>query len=215
MHPDNNPINTSQTNSTTKKTKPKKISHHHLHPFRWIFVIILIIAGSFGGYWGYTKYNNSYNSLNAANTLNNIVMLNKEYAKSNKFTYEFYWKLGCKDCESIQKQGIIPMLHKAQKQNNLIAINTTKFKRANSAQAKDWFTDNNFGSVPTLIVKYHGYPIYLYTGTNINKFKQLLNETNPTTHKKLQHKVANQELIDNDFDKSLTTTQSQNPVTGQ
>lgn len=207
LHPDTSSLSRPQTSSST----PSK--RHHYHVFRWLLLILIVLGLSVGGYWGWTRYQATYYSLPAANTATNLIEVNQTYQKSNKFTYEFYWKPGCPDCEHIQKAGIIPALHRAQRQANLVAVNTTKFKT--SRQAQDWFANSNFGSVPTLIIKYHGYPIYLYTGTNTAKFKKLLNGINPETGRKLKHAKPQHETIDNDFDHSLQNIDSNNPVTGQ
>jgi thiol-disulfide isomerase/thioredoxin len=147
---------------------------------------------------------NNYVSLPQSNTPAKILSTSQDYANSNKLSYEIYYRPDCIDCQKMMKAGLVKALH--QTKGNVVAINTLKFKNANKKQSSAWFSENYVTNTPTLIVKSHGYPIYLYAGDNIKTFKTLLNGKNPKTNKTLSHsKHPTKQYYQNDFTKSDTT----------
>jgi hypothetical protein len=147
---------------------------------------------------------NNYISLPQVNTPAEIINMNKYYATNNKLSYELYYQPNHIDCKKVMKTGLVKYLHKTK--GHIIVINTANFKKTNKQQASTWFAKNHITNTPTLIVKSHGYPIYLYSGDNINVFKILLNGKNPKTNKPLSHsKHPKTQYYQNDFTNSDTT----------
>ena len=147
---------------------------------------------------------NNYVSLPQSNTPAKILKTSQDYANSNKLSYEIYYRPDCSDCKKMMHAGLVKALH--QTTGNVVAINTLAFKNANKKQSSNWLSENYVTNTPTLIVKSHGYPIYLYSGDNIKIFKTLLNGKNPKTNTTLSHsKHPKTQYYQNDFTKSNMT----------
>lgn len=139
-----------------------------------------------------------YVSLPQANTPAEIISTTEKYSKSNKLSYEIYYKPGCIDCVKMKNAGLVKSLHKTK--GNVVAINVEKFKQANKRQASTWYNENYVTNTPTLIVRSHGYPIYLYSGDNIKIYNALLAGKNPQTNEDLTHsKHPKAQYYQNDF----------------
>lgn len=203
--PNSHRLNAPETPVPNQPTKPKK--KHHF--FIWLLVLILVGAGGYGAW----KLNNSYDE---ADSPSSLMAINRESKNSNQFVMEYYWQPGCKDCKKVDKAGIEKSLKKATLHNRVVKINTKKFKEIDKRNktniASQWFASNYVTETPTLIVKYQGKPVYLYSGTNIKKFNQLLDGKNPETGKALPHKTPTHEVYLNDFDHSRQNFVSVNPT---
>ena len=201
----NHRLNRPEANPNTKPNKPKK--KHRL----FIWLIILIILGV-GGY-GILKFNKNYD---IADSPSSIIAINRESKNSKKFVMEYYWQPHCKDCTKVNKAGIEKSIQKAALKNRVVKINTNQFKkngnRNHTDTASQWFAANYVTQTPTLIIKYHGKPVYLYSGTNIKIFNKLLAGKDPQTNKPLPHKVPTHEVYLNDFDNSKQNFVSVDPI---
>lgn len=188
--------------------KPDNSKKKH-HFFTWLIVLVIIAAGGYG-FW---KFNKSYDEVN---TPASLMTINRESKNSDQFVMEYYWQPNCKDCKKVNKAGIEKSLRKATLKNHVVKINTKKFKkngnRNHSNIASQWFATNYVTQTPTLIVKYHGKPLYFYSGTDIKKFNKLLDGKNPETGKALPHKVPTHEVYLNDFDHSRQNFISVDPT---
>lgn len=121
----------------------------------------------------------------------------KNQVKNNTkdgLTYEFVFQPGCGDCQHIEKDTIKP-IHKLQRQHKLVVFN------AKNQKTKRYLLTNMVDHTPTLIVKYHGYTEYQYTGRNTKKFINLLNGKTTNGKHSLPHSGARPKLMttENDF----------------
>lgn len=187
--------------------------HHHHHFFRWFIGLALLFLGAYGGYNYYQHHQTT-----TADSPSAIIAFNKttETTGDKQLTYEYYWKPGCPDCQKVEKAGINRFLKQASLKGHVVTINTTKFKNQPTTSAKEqahqWFANNYITQVPTLIVKYQGKPIYLYSGTNIKTMRTILNGTNPQTHKAFKKVNPTHETYQNDFNHSQQTFISVDPL---
>lgn len=187
-------------NQPAPRLTPEQQKHrqkHKHHFFRWLIVLIIFVAG---GAYGYNYLKN--NQTTQVSTINALITYHKAHQSDHKLTFEYYHKPGCPDCKKVEKAGIQTSLNKAALKNNVVEINTTDLKKNGAQSAKNWFADNYVVQVPTLIVKYQGYPIYLYSGTNIKTFNTMLRGINPHTDKAFKKAKPQYEHYQNDFDNS-------------
>lgn len=131
-----------------------------------------------------------YDQLNLTKTNQAAITQQLKNNKVNHLTFEYYYSPTCNDCKRIEKQ-IVPKLHHHQKDLTVINVNNKK--------TKDYYDANEVTYTPTLIVKYHGYSLYSYAGTNMKRYQQLLAGTNPDTGKKFKLKQPAYFYINNQF----------------
>lgn len=190
--------------TTEAKQARQKRKHHFI---RWLIILILLIGG---GSWGYNYLKN--NQTTHVGTINALLAYHKAHQKDRKLTFEYYHKPGCPDCKQVEKAGIEKQLNRAALKYNVVEINTTNLKKNGAQSAKNWFADNYVVQVPTLIVKYQGYPIYLYSGTNDQIFNKMLHGINPKTNQPFKLTKPQYEHYQNDFDKSSQNFISVDPL---
>ena len=201
-----NRLNTPITTGQNQPPEPKK-KHHGM-----IVSLLIVIAFGITGYLGFKQFN----KLNEIDTPSSMITFAKSNQTNDKFVMEYYYQPGCKDCKDVDRAGIQQLLKKASVKNQLVIINTKKFRHEGSSSsqkmASQWFTNNYVTETPTLIVKYKGMPLYTYAGTNIKIYQKLLQAKNPQTGKPFPKKKPTHEVYQNDFTKSKQNFISVNPL---
>ena len=180
--------------------KPKSSNHRLNDPNRqanvhatikWSSVLVLLFV-LIGAGWFWHHQHNRFTSLTPQRT-NPQALLKavKADSHSNGFTYEVYYRTDCVDCQRLEKAGVVDVLRQAQRQHHLKInyVETATFRSQQPTQATNWFTNNQVTATPTLVVRYKGYQVVNYAGTDVNKWRQLLNGVNPVTHQKLTAQV--------------------------
>lgn len=154
------------------------------------------------GLWVFGTNHDRYANINAITTPTAARTNATKNAKSNKLSLELYYRPDCPDCQAVDKKGLPDLIKTAQSKYNVATINTNTFKDQPTKSAKKtamtWFTLNHVTQTPTLIVKVKGYPVYVYSGTDINVFKKLLKGINPATNKQFNTNAVPEQTTLND-----------------
>ena len=196
----------SSTNSSSK-TSIKRLTTAQ----SWsIIVVILIIIGLGFGYWFH--YQHQWRSLGQVSTTGDqAVALANKSAKTSKITYEIYYRDNCPDCRQLVKKKIPYQIHRQLPKSYQVTLfdDGPHFKKARKARPSvttnhttTWLHANYVTAVPSVIVKYKGYPIYMYSGTNLKKWHKLSRGINPATGKRFVKKIPHREIVENSFDHS-------------
>lgn len=142
-----------------------------------------------------------YSNLNVATTTNEAFSTQISQNRQRQLNYVFVYKPGCDDCNHVES-SVLPKLSHLQQQHRLLLIN------ANNKRTLSYLHANAVTNTPTVLVKYHDYTIYSYSGRNINKFLTILNGQNPKTKRNFKLKMPTSTHIQNDF----THTNETEPV---
>lgn len=145
------------------------------------------------GIAGYDHFNpQHFTDLKTAANTNEAFNSQLTQNRQSQLNYVFIYKPGCPDCKHIESSVIHP-LYKLEKQHRLITIN------ANNKKTLSYLHANAVTHTPTIIVKYHDYTVYQYSGRNIKKFQRILNQRNPKTNKPFKLANPKQTIVQNDF----------------
>lgn len=171
-----------------------------------IGIITILILG-FLGLFGWRYYQNTWqSSAHVQATGAGMLKASQRHAKSNKLSYEIYYRPSCKDCQSIKHHRIPAYFNQhAKGKVNLSVMKVAKkisYKTLTNRQTNNWLIENYVSSIPTVIVKYHGYPIYSYSGTNVKTWQQIARQINPDTGKHFVKRVPKSETVRSDFEHS-------------
>lgn len=171
--------------------------------------IAVLSLGSYLGLKHYHQYQNRWTSIGTmVNNTNTMFKTSNKAAKQGKITYEIYEKPGCKDCQKLVDNKIVKDLYKLKKDNTVIVYNTKNVNTNqdnNPTATQSWMIQNFIYSTPGIVVKYKGYPIYNYAGTNLKTWRTISNGINPVTKKRFAKKIPKAQQVINDFNKTKTT----------
>lgn len=126
-----------------------------------------------------TRTPKQFTQLKAVTTDKEAMQQQIKNSQKKGFTYEFIYQPGCSDCKKIEKDTIKP-IYKLQRQDKLMVFN------AKNKNTQKYLATNGVQTTPTLIVKYHGYTAYQYSGTKVKTFLTLLKGEDPETHKAIE-----------------------------
>lgn len=133
-----------------------------------------------------------FSNLAIMDTTDNAFSTQISQNRNHQLNYVFVYKPGCPDCQHVEKSLIQP-LNKLQHQHRLIMIN------ANNKRTLKYLHANEVTHTPTVIVKYHNYTVFMYSGRNIETFQKLLKGLNPQTDYAFKLKAPTSTHIQNDF----------------
>lgn len=117
----------------------------------------------------------THNDYKKVTTVTNGTQLAKQvqrYDKKGTTYYVFAYRHNCGDCTKIAKK-VMPILIKQRNKDRLIAFDTFHYQRHGFTSYLD---DRNVDYVPTMLKVKNGKTLAKYSGTSINKFKQLTRE---------------------------------------
>lgn len=158
-----------------------------------VTILVIILAALTVGLLVYDhSHPRHFSDLDIMDTTNHAFSTQISQNRQPQLNYVFVYKPGCPDCQHVEKALMQP-LNKLQHQHRLMMIN------ANNKRTLKYLHANAVTHTPTVIVKYHNYTVFMYTGRNINTFKKILKGFNPQTDYAFKLKAPTSTHIQNDF----------------